>query len=163
MSSNNVFPLNMKSLHNVVFRSEHVDESHLWHFRYGNLNYNGLQQLKKKNMVFGLPSIQNQTGICEGCVYEKMHCFSFTKTTWRTNTHTDICGPIRTPSIIDNRNFLLFVDDYSRMIWIYLLDKKSKAFSIFFSIQNSCKKAKWVPDEDSKDRLWKRVYLQAFS
>jgi transposase InsO family protein len=88
-------------------------------------------------MVSGLPSIQNQTGICEGCVYEKMHHFSFTKTTWRTNTpleliHADICGPIRTPSISNNRYFLLFIDDYSRMIWIYLLDKKSEAFSIFF-------------------------------
>jgi hypothetical protein len=120
-------------------------------------------------MVSGLPSIQNQTGICEGCVYEKMHHFSFTKTTWRTNTpleliHADICGPIRTPSISNNRYFLLFIDDYSRMIWIYLLDKKSEAFSIFFfSIKNFCKKAKWVPDEDSKDRSWKRVYLQAFS
>jgi hypothetical protein len=147
----------MKSLHNVVIRSEHVDESHLWHFRYGHLNYNGLQQLKQKNMVSGLPSIQNQTGICEGYVYEKMHHFSFTKTTWRTNTpleliHADICGPIRTPSISNNRYFLLFVDDYFRMIWIYLLDKKSEAFSIFFSIQNSCKKTKWVPDEYSKDR-----------
>jgi histone deacetylase 1/2 len=70
-------------------------------------------------------------------VYEKMHRFSFTKTTWRTNTpleliHADICGPIRTPSISNNRYFLLFVDDYSRMIWIYLLDKKSEAFSILF-------------------------------
>jgi hypothetical protein len=46
MSSNNIFPFNIKSLHNATMRSEHVDESHLWHLRYDHLNYNGLQLLK---------------------------------------------------------------------------------------------------------------------
>jgi hypothetical protein len=30
MSSNNIFSLNMKSLHNTTMRTEHVEESHLW-------------------------------------------------------------------------------------------------------------------------------------
>jgi hypothetical protein len=100
MNSNNIFSLNMKSFHNVALRSEHVNQSHLWHLRYGHLNYNGLQLLKHKNVVFGLP---------------------FLKTAWRANAplelvHADIYGPTRTPSISNKRYFLLFVDDYSRMI-----------------------------------------------
>jgi len=123
MSSNNIFSFNMKSLHNVVMRNEHVDKSHLWHLRYGHLNYNGLQLLKHKNLVSGLPSIHNQAGICEGCVCEKMHHFPFPKTGWRAIAplelvYANICGPTRTPSMSNKRYFLLFIDDYSTMIWI---------------------------------------------
>jgi len=45
MSSNNICPFNMKSLHNVVMRSEHIDDSQLLHLRYKHLNFNGLQLL----------------------------------------------------------------------------------------------------------------------
>ncbi|KAL0289281.1 UNVERIFIED_CONTAM: Retrovirus-related Pol polyprotein from transposon TNT 1-94 [Sesamum angustifolium] len=31
--------------------------------------------------------------------------------------HTDVCGPMRTPSHEQNRYFILFIDDYSRMTW----------------------------------------------
>ena len=112
MSSNNIFSFNMKSLYNVAMGSEHVDESHLWHLRNEHLNYNGLQLLKKKNLVSGLSSIQNHAGICEGCVYRKMHRFSFLKTTWRAHAplelvHADICGPTRTLSMSNKSYFLL--------------------------------------------------------
>ena len=45
--------------------------------------------------------------------------------------HVDICGSTRTPSLSNKRYFLLFVDDYTRMIWIYFLDQKSEEFSFF--------------------------------
>jgi len=149
-------------------RSEHVNESHFWHLRYGHLNYNGLQLLKKKNPMSDLPSIYNQAGICERCVYQKMHRFPFLKTAWRANAplqlvYANICGPTWTPSMSNKRYFLLFIDDYSRMIWIYFLDKKIKSFRCLSAIQNSCRKAKWVLNEDPKEISWRRVYLQAFS
>ena len=65
-----------------------------------------------------------------------MHCFPFPKTAWRACAtlelmHVDICGSTRTPSLSNKRYFLLFVDDYTRMIWIYFLDQKSEEFSFF--------------------------------
>ena len=45
--------------------------------------------------------------------------------------HVDICGSTRTPSLSNKRYFLLFVDDYTRMIWIYFLNQKSEEFSFF--------------------------------
>ena len=65
-----------------------------------------------------------------------MHCFPFPKTAWRARAtlelmHVDICGSTRTPSLSNKRYFLLFVDDYTRMIWIYFLDQKSEEFSFF--------------------------------
>jgi hypothetical protein len=121
-------------------RSEHLNDSQLWHLRYGHLNYNGLQLLKKTNLVSGLPSIQNQVGICEGYVYGKMHHFPFSKTVWRAKAplklvHADIYGPARTPSLNNKRYFLLFIDDYSRMIWIYFFNNKSDVFTVFLQFK----------------------------
>jgi transposase InsO family protein len=140
MSRNNVFPLSMPSNERISLKCEHVDDSHLWHLRYGHLNYQGLQLLKKRNMVVGLPSIQNNDRICEGCIYGKMHRLPFPKTAWRARAplelvHADICGPTRTPSLNNKRYFLLFVDDYTRMMWIYFLDQKSEAFTFFLQFK----------------------------
>ena len=45
--------------------------------------------------------------------------------------HADVCGPMNTPSITGNRYFLLFVDDFSRKMWVYFLKQKSDAFPVF--------------------------------
>ena len=141
MSQNNIFPLSMPLHEKIALKSETDDESHLWHLRYGHLNYQGLQLLKQRNMVVGLPSIQKNDNVCEGCIYGQMHCLPFPKTTWRVRAplelvHVDICGPTRTPSLSNKRYFLLFVDDYTRMMWIYVLDQKSEAWSSNEDLEN---------------------------
>ena len=148
-------------------RSEHVDESHLWHLRYGHLNYNGLQLLKQKNIVSSLPSIQNQAEIYKGCVYEKILHFYFLKIAQRANAplelvHAYICGPTQTPPKSNKRYFLLFFYDYSRMIWIYFLDKKSEAFLVFLQFKALVEKQSGCQMKTLR-RSWRRVYLQAFS
>ncbi|KAK3007126.1 hypothetical protein RJ639_015840 [Escallonia herrerae] len=57
--------------------AENMDESMLWQCRYGHLNYPNLKELNKKDMVIRLPSIQSSNGVCEGCVYGKMHKLPF--------------------------------------------------------------------------------------
>ena len=79
MSQNNVFPISMPLHEKIALKSEAVDESHLWHLRYGHLNYQGLQLLKQRNMVVSLPSIQKNDNVCEGCIYGKMHRLPFPK------------------------------------------------------------------------------------
>ena len=92
---------------------------------------------KKNKLTVGLPSIQNNDNICEGCIYGKMHRLPFPKTAQRARAplklvHADICGLTRTSSLINKRYFLLFVDDNIRMMQIYSLDQKLEAFSFFF-------------------------------
>jgi len=74
--------------------------------------------------------------VCEGCVYGKMHRFPFPKTSWRARSplelvHADICGPAQCPSLGDKQYFILYVDDFTRMILVYFLDSKSNAFNTF--------------------------------
>jgi hypothetical protein len=99
-----------------------------------------MRLLKEKNMVKGLPNIDKIDKVCEGCIYGKMHRLPFPKFAWRAKAplelvHSDIFGPTRTPSLGGKRYFLLFVDDYTRMMWLYILDKKSEAFSVFLKFQ----------------------------
>lgn len=84
--------------------------------------------LEEENMVKGLPNIYKIDKFFEGCIYEKCR-LSFPKFSWRVKApidlvHADICGPTRTPSLGSKRNFLLFVDNYTRLMWIYFLNKK---------------------------------------
>ncbi|CAL8169319.1 unnamed protein product [Prunus armeniaca] len=136
MMANKVFPLIMTSKENYVLKAENVEESHLWHMRYGHLNQRSLQLLHQKDMVVGLPSIQSEKAICEGCIFGKFHRLPFSQSTWKSRApfelvHANTCGPTRTPSFNGKKYFLLFVDDYSRMMCVYFLEQKSEAFSFF--------------------------------
>ncbi|GAU36721.1 hypothetical protein TSUD_318190 [Trifolium subterraneum] len=45
--------------------------------------------------------------------------------------HSDICGPIDVLSTGGNKYFITFVDEYSRMIWLYHIKAKSEACEVF--------------------------------
>ncbi|WJX50083.1 hypothetical protein P8452_36436 [Trifolium repens] len=45
--------------------------------------------------------------------------------------HSDICGPIDVLSTGGNKYFLTFVDEFSRMTWLYHIKVKSEAFDVF--------------------------------
>jgi hypothetical protein len=45
--------------------------------------------------------------------------------------HSDICGPMQSPSIGGSTYFLTFIDDFSRKMWIYFLKHKSNALGCF--------------------------------
>ena len=88
-------------------------------------------------MVYGLPSIEENKEVCEGCALGKQHREAFPKEkTWRAQAplelvHTDVCGPMTTLPHAGNVYFITFIDDYSRMTWVYFMRQKSEVFSIF--------------------------------
>ena len=47
--------------------------------------------------------------------------------------HSDIWGPINTPSFLGFRYFVIFVYDYSRVTYLYLMKERSELYSIFKS------------------------------
>ncbi len=107
----------------------------LWHVRYGHLNFESLSQLQKQGMVKGLPTFKRENAKCEACIYGKQNRESFPTSSWRANrrlqlVHSDVCGPLQT-SFGGCKYFLLFIDDFSRMTWVYFLKNKSEAFEKF--------------------------------
>uniref|UniRef100_A0A803L8C4 Uncharacterized protein n=1 Tax=Chenopodium quinoa TaxID=63459 RepID=A0A803L8C4_CHEQI len=126
MADNKVFPLHMPQK-KLALQANVMDESYLWHLRYGHLNQKGLQLLKQKDMVVGLPHIDRNIQVCEGCIYGKMHHLPFPKTSWRAKAplelvHADIFGPTRNPSLQNksriklhrSRKWFTFAEVHSR-------------------------------------------------
>jgi len=71
----------------------------------------------------------------EACIYSKQIHDTFPTSSWRANmhlhlVHNDICGPLQT-SLGGCRYFLLFIDGFSWMTWVYFLKQKSETFEKF--------------------------------
>ncbi|GAU49921.1 hypothetical protein TSUD_180390 [Trifolium subterraneum] len=112
-------------------------DSDLWHRRYGHLNFKSLSMLNSNNMVLGLPSVIAPVDTCTTCLLGK-HPISSFKSNFPMRSsevlnvmHSDICGPIDVLSTGGNKYFITFVDEYSRMIWLYHIKAKSEAFEVF--------------------------------
>jgi len=41
--------------------------------------------------------------------------------------HTDLMGPVDTPSVFRHKYIMVIVDDFTRYAWVYFLRKKSHA------------------------------------
>lgn len=150
-TSNRMYPIVFHNNIEVALVNEELSDSDLWHHRYGHLNNNGLQLLKNKEMVIGLPSIKDQNKVCEGCVLGKQARKAFPVGKSRRATKclelvlADLCGPMRTESLSGSRYFLLFTDYFSRMSWVYFLQAKSETFENFKKfkalVEKQCGKA----------------------
>ncbi|KAJ4751816.1 polyprotein [Rhynchospora pubera] len=136
MATNKLFPLEISSVEEKVMTAKLSNPSEIWHLRYGHLNVNGLKLLSQKQMVFGLPEIK-EIGLCEGCAYGKQSRLPFPKDhAMRARqvleiVHTDLCGPMETESFGGSKYFLLFIDDFSRMTWVFFLKNKSETLEHF--------------------------------
>ncbi|KAJ0577826.1 putative RNA-directed DNA polymerase [Helianthus annuus] len=134
LAANNMFPLDASKVKASGSSHEH-EATRLWHCRFGHLHSQALQQLYNKKMVQGLPRMK-EIGQCEGCASGKLHKLPFHSSTRRATQvleviHTDVCGPMPVKSLGGSRYFLLFIDDFSRMTWVYFIEKKSEVFSKF--------------------------------
>ena len=106
--------------------------------RFGHLNFSSLLRLHKSDMVSSLPILKApKKHVCEGCILQKIQRASFPKDgSVRVErklqlVHSDVCGPMRTPSFGNHLYFVIFIDVYSRHAWVYPLKAKSDVFMCF--------------------------------
>lgn len=111
------------------------EESWLWHCRLGHVNFNAMSIMKENDMVVGLPRLLQPTEVCKGCLMAKQTRTPFPSQSSYASSkglelvHGDLCGPISPPTPSGKRYFLLLVDDFSRMMWVFFLSTKDEAFS----------------------------------
>jgi hypothetical protein len=112
-----------------------TSSSELWHKRLGHLHYKALPDLQ--NMVCGMPSISlSKNEICKGCMLGKNIKKAFPSSDSRAQCildmiHSDVCGPMSSPSLSGCLYYVIFIDDYLRKCWIYFLKAKSDTFDKF--------------------------------
>jgi len=117
---NRSFPISFKPGTNIAMKAE-VDDSWLWNRRFGHFNIHALKLLHQKNIMRDLSYLKENNESCKGCLLDKQHRLPFsTDKAWRAKDlleliHTDVCGPMRMPSHHNNRYFIVFIDDFSRM------------------------------------------------
>lgn len=80
--------------------------------------------------IEGLPSFTPRTRLCEACIAGKQRREKFEKgkslrvTRALALVHADLCGPMYIESLNGSMYFLLLIDDFSMMQWVYFLYKK---------------------------------------
>jgi hypothetical protein len=112
----------------------------VWHKRLGHYHHKGLLQMKSKMMTNDLPALDDHIPNCKACQSGKQSRKPFPKVTWRATKklqliHTDIAGPQRTPSLNGSRYYAVFIDDFSRMCWIFFLKHKSEMAQVFWNFK----------------------------
>ena len=103
----------------------------LWHYRLGHPSFVSLERL--------LPNLFSHISVssikCEQCIYAKNHRVPFKISLNKSLNpfscvHTDVWGPFSTPSVSGHRYFVSFIDDCTRVSWIYLMKSKSDVISV---------------------------------
>uniref|UniRef100_A0AAG5D8R7 Endonuclease n=1 Tax=Anopheles atroparvus TaxID=41427 RepID=A0AAG5D8R7_ANOAO len=119
----------------VLATSSHHNKAceHVWHRRFGHRDDRATDRLVKENLATGCKV--NKCGVnvnCEPCLKSKSVRTSFPKESLSSTSavmdlvHTDVCGPVETPSVSGYRYFMTMIDDHSRYCVMYLLKQKSE-------------------------------------
>jgi hypothetical protein len=115
--------------HTTAYLSHHdsgiIPSSILWHARFGHINYESLHLLRK-NGVSGLPTIPRKLKQCDARILGKDSKQPFHDSTSRAcrkleMIHSNLFGPMPVPFANGNKYIMTFIDDYTRMCWVYLL------------------------------------------
>ena len=137
MSQNRTFKIELNVMEHKCLSTAASRDEWMWHYRLGHLNFKDIRDLKRKNMVSGLPEIDIPSEVCEECVQAKQHKNSFSKDAGSRSkgildvVYSDVCGPIQVVSMGGNKYFVTFIDDFSRKLWTYLIKKKSEVIEVF--------------------------------
>ena len=136
-SQNRLYKLIIESRSSECLLSRTDKVSKLWHARIGHVNYQALPLMFKEKMVSGLPGVVQPRDVCTGCLMSNQarkhvptHA-NFSASKVLELIHGDLCVPITPKTTSGKRYIFLLVDDFSRVMWVYLLKTKSEAFAVF--------------------------------
>ncbi|WJZ92852.1 hypothetical protein VitviT2T_011827 [Vitis vinifera] len=136
----NIFYLKLDLVEGHVFSAK-IDESVVWHKSYGHFNLKSLRFMQEAGMVEDMLEISVNAQTCESCELGKQQRQPFPQNMSKRATHelelihSYICGPMSIASLSNNVYFALFIDDLSRMTWVYFLKTKSQVLSMFKSFK----------------------------
>lgn len=109
-----------------------TSELMLWHSRMGHPSFQYLKHL--------FPSLCSNKTIhelqCEVCELAKHQRTSSKHSSYKPTQpfsliHSDLWGPSRSPNRTQTKWFITFIDDHTRLCWVYLLKDKTKVHTVF--------------------------------
>ena len=117
-----------------MFLVAKVDNSWLWHKRFCHINFDNIVKVSSTFAIRDLPKIIKPTNvICKECILAKKRKVSFPSKKFTTIEKieifcTDLSGPSRTRGFYGERYFMIFVDGFTRMMWVEFIKEKFEAF-----------------------------------
>lgn len=152
ITDENKKPIATAELHNNMYKlvrgsksqcfSAQIDEPSkqlLWHRRLVHPCHKKLKQLRD-GLADGMQLSYISNDLCDVCQKGKQARKPFNNAGTRAKdlleiVHSDVCGPSPVASMGGARYFLLFLDDFSRMIFVYILKQKSDVVDKFIEFQ----------------------------
>jgi hypothetical protein len=132
-SSNRLYRVDMKPVMSECLMGSVEELEWLWHGRLGHVNFRTLKMVGEKEMVGGVPVINQPDKLCHPCLAGKQTRQPFpSATSFRAQQaleliYVDLCGPITPSTAAGNKYFILFVDDHTRFMHVYMLKSKDQA------------------------------------
>lgn len=116
-------------------QSDKMSKHLLWHRRLGHPGHDKMRRLYT-GLAEGIDSMSTTNEPCDVCAKGKQTRRPFGNAGNRANqllelVHSDVCGPMQTASLGGAKYFLLFIDDFSRMTFVYFLRAKSEVVDRF--------------------------------
>ena len=113
----------------------------LWH---GRLAHSSIGKMRPLMSQGHLGSVTNESFNCTSCQTAKQPALSFNKSNSLSASpfdlvHSDIWGPAPTPSMGGSRYFVLFIDDYSRYTWIFMMKNRHELPQIYINFAKMIK------------------------
>ena len=136
-SANRLYKILLETSKPACLLSKQEENAWLWHSRLGHVNFQSMVLLSKDEMAYGLPEFVQPKDLCTGCLMSKQTRKPFPgQANFQAKqvlelVHGDLCGPISPTTMAGNKYFLLLVDDFSRVMWIYMLGSKDEALGAF--------------------------------
>jgi hypothetical protein len=112
--------------------ASNTSNTKLWHMRLGHMSEKGMHLLHKRGYLNDIGKLK----FCEHCVFGKQNRVSFSLSTHCTKgildyIHSDLWGRAPHSSIGGCDYMIIFIDDFSREVWVYFLKHKNDALTPF--------------------------------
>lgn len=109
-------------------RDHCLDQIMLWHFRLGHPSFPYLKHL--------VPQFLLSSFHCKVCELAKQCCKPYPVFPYKASysfltIHSDTWGPTQINNISRPKWFISFIDDHTRLIWVYLMKEKLETREIF--------------------------------
>ena len=125
--------LDFKSFVNVLVSNEAM----LWHQRLGHtcskLLHSALSSFNNNVKISVHDDICSQ---CKSCISAKMHKLPFPQHIMSSTSplklvHSAVWGPTPVTFVLSYKYYVIFVDDFTRFTWLFLIKHKSEVFTVF--------------------------------